>query len=68
MGCVSEAAYPPKAGAGGEHLVERQCRAAGVGGEGDIRQPVGDGDSDLGARGVQVRLGLKNIRALLHEL
>ena len=38
-------------------------RAAGIGGERDVRQPVRDGDADLRARGVQVRLGLENIRA-----
>ena len=58
----------PEAGAGGEQLVKSQGGVAGIGGEGDVGQAVGDGNADLRAGGVEIGLGLADIGALRHEL
>lgn len=58
----------PKARASREHLGEDQSHAAGVGGQRETREPVGDRNSDQGASGVQILFGLANIWTLLDEL
>src|SRR5271167_408360 len=58
----------PKAIATREQLAEGQCRAARIRGQGKAREPVGNGDANLGASSMQVLLGLTHIRSLLHEL
>ena len=52
---------------GAEQLIDRERGAAGIGGQRDIGQPVGDRDADLGAGGVQVGLGLQHVGTLGHE-
>ena len=58
----------PKAVALREHLAEGHRRAAGIGGQGKVGQPVGNGDANLGAGGMEVFLGLAHIGALLDQL
>ena len=51
-----------------EQRRRRQGGAAVIRGEGELRQPVGDGDADLGAGLVQLRLRGANVGALLDQL
>ena len=66
-GCSQGRAQTPESGRCLEHLTNCQCGAAGICGQGDIRQPVRNCDSDLGAGGVHVGLGLEYIRTLRHQ-
>jgi hypothetical protein len=60
-------AQVPEAQARAEHMAEGERGAAGVAGELDIGQPVGDGDADAGAGGMHVGLGLHDVRPLLDQ-
>jgi hypothetical protein len=58
----------PEARAVGEHFAGLQCHGPDIGSQHKTRQPVGDGDSNLGTGGVQGFLSLAHIGALCHEL
>ena len=58
---------PPEARAGHEHLVDRQRRAADIGGQLDVWQPVCNRNPDLRTGGVHVFLGLQHVRTLRHQ-
>src|ERR1700693_874124 len=49
-------------------MTEDYRHAARVRGQSKAGKPIRNGDANLGARGMQVLLGLAHIRALLHEL
>ena len=52
----------------GEHLRERDCRAAEDGGDGKLGQAIGDGNANQRARCVKLLFGGPDVRALLDDL
>src|ERR1700733_8881102 len=61
-------ANAPKARTRSEQLIHGKRGAAGICAESDNRQPVCDGDADVGAGIVQVGFFLAYVWSLFHEL
>ena len=68
MGCVPLAAALQMIVLGRKQRRRRRAGGAIVPGESELRQHGGDGDADLRARLVQLRLGGAHVGALLDEL
>ena len=68
MGAVTSAARPQKLVPELNSWLIARPGAARIGGQGDIWQAVRDGNSDLRAGGMQIRLRLAHIRTLRNQL